>query len=219
MACNSLWNRKAPNTILSISTPCVAVVRSRYDNVATKLMPWDHLEIGKVSVHWTHQMSVLQGVLFCISCGYYAFHLVRTLHKPCTHARTAHGKRAIEAFQQGQLPKGVKPVSLVGSKHPKGGNVAGYTSLEEDLADILDIGIPPNSGPGPDLSVEFDTLVPFVPCNNASIPAVSHESSDDFSFAVSPFSEHPGVASCPPDTSNFDNPDVNPFEFADSDSD
>ena len=70
-----------------------------------------------------------------------------------------------------------------------------------------------------DLDVEFDTLVPFVPCNNASIPPVPHESSDDFPFAVSPFSEHPGVASCPPDTSNFDNPDVNPFEFADSDSD
>ena len=65
------------------------------------------LPIGRQVAHFSHDLFVLRGLIFCNKCGYYAYHRMINLAEPCDGMKDEAAIKRVRSFRQGKLPRGV----------------------------------------------------------------------------------------------------------------
>ena len=64
--------------------------------------------IGRRAVHESHSLFVLQGLVFCNRCGYYACGRIIKLYDLCTGMDSDRARRRVLNLRMGKLPSGVE---------------------------------------------------------------------------------------------------------------
>ena len=64
------------------------------------------VQIGRRSIHATHQLCIYKGLYYCTKCGYHAHAKAQKLLWPCQE-RSAEGVKRASRIAQGKPPSGM----------------------------------------------------------------------------------------------------------------
>ena len=116
LQCNNCFQR-SPATVAGrrgwLKSPCVAdslMVRAMYvGNTRPSPIPAGRsVKVGRAMLDPSHNLHVLKGLYFCMSCGYNASHKAQKLTKECLRASAAgHVERKLTILR-GNLPSGLR---------------------------------------------------------------------------------------------------------------
>ena len=83
-------------------------------------LPKEPLHIGNQSTHFSHDLFIFQGMLYCNKCGGRALsNRMQKLAAPCGRRMRA-GEIVLEAVRAGHLPAGATPRAISKPKHKAG---------------------------------------------------------------------------------------------------